>query len=405
MADTATAPRSFLAAAQALQGDTIKLRRAIHEEPELGLDTPKTLEKVKTALAGLPLTLKEARSCTGMIAILEGAKPGRIVLLRGDMDALPMPEDAPVNFRSKIQGAMHACGHDAHTSMLVSAAKILCARREQFAGGILFMFQPGEEGHFGAKFMLEEGLLSDPAPDAAFALHITPNVPAGVVTAKAGPMMASADQFQLVVRGQGGHASMPHLAIDPMPVACEIVTAIQAFITRRIDAFDPAIFTVTTMNAGTTYNVIGESVRMTGTMRAISEATRKKLHEGAARVAENVAHAHDCTAQFNIDAGFPVTINDGRAVSLVERAVRAELGDAAFLRANAPVMGAEDFSYVLQKTPGAMSFLGVCPEGQDFRSACPCHSNKMELNEAAMAAGVATHCATAATFLRDGLPA
>src|SRR5689334_4051083 len=168
MADTATAPRSFLAAAQALQPDTITLRRAIHEEPELGLDTPKTLEKVKAA-----------RSCTGMIAILEGAKSGATVLLRGDMDALPMPEDAPVNFRSKIQGAMHACGHDAHTSMLVSAAKILCARRDQIAGRILFMFQPGEEGHFGAKFMLEEGLLNDPAPDAAFALHITPNVPAG----------------------------------------------------------------------------------------------------------------------------------------------------------------------------------------------------------------------------------
>ena len=403
MADTATAPRSYLAAAQALQGDTIKLRRAIHEEPELGLDTPKTLEKVKAALAGLPLTLKEARSCTGMIAILDGAKSGAIVLLRGDMDALPMPEDAPINFRSKIQGAMHACGHDAHTSMLVSAAKILCARLDQIAGRILFMFQPGEEGHFGAKFMLEEGLLSDPAPDAAFALHITPNIPAGIVTAKAGPMMASADQFQLVVRGQGGHASMPHLAVDPMPVACEIVTAINAFITRRIDAFDPAIFTVTTMNAGTTFNVIGESVRMTGTMRAISEATRKKLHEGVERVAENIARAHDCTAEFNIDAGFPVTINDARAVSLVERAVRAELGEAAFLRASAPVMGAEDFSYVLQKAPGAMSFLGVCPEGQDFRSACPCHSNKMELNEAAMAAGVATHCATAQAFLRDGL--
>ncbi len=403
MADTAPLPRTFLAAAQALQSDTVTLRRAIHEEPELGLDTPKTLEKVKAALAGLPLTLKEARSCTGMIAILDGAKSGASVLLRGDMDALPMPEDAPINFRSKIQGAMHACGHDAHTSMLVSAAKILAARRDQIAGSILFMFQPGEEGHFGAKFMLEEGLLDAPRPDAAFALHITPNVPAGVITAKAGPMMASADQFQLVVRGQGGHASMPHLAIDPMPVACEIVTAINAFITRRIDAFDPAIFTVTTMNAGTTYNVIGESVRMTGTMRAISEATRKKLHEGVARVAENVARAHDCTAEFNIDAGFPVTINDARAVSLVERAVRAELGEAAFLRASAPVMGAEDFSYVLQKTPGAMSFLGVCPEGQDFRSACPCHSNKMELNEAAMASGVAVHCATAETFLRDGL--
>src|SRR5215470_16129037 len=177
MADTLTAPADFLAAAQALQPETIALRRAIHEEPELGLDTPKTLAKVKAALAGLPLTLKEGRSCTGMIAVLEGAKPGRTVLLRGDMDALPMPEDTAMDFRSKVAGAMHACGHDAHTSMLVTAAKVLAARRGQIAGRILFMFQPGEEGHFGAKFMLEEGLLADPGPDAAFALHIMPNVP------------------------------------------------------------------------------------------------------------------------------------------------------------------------------------------------------------------------------------
>ena len=404
MPDTATHARIFLAEAQKLQPETIALRRAIHEEPELGLDTPKTLAKVKAALAGLPLTLKEGRSCTGMIAILEGAKSGRTVLLRGDMDALPMPEDAAVDFRSKVQGAMHACGHDAHTSMLVSAAKVLCARREQVAGRILFMFQPGEEGHHGARFMLEEGMLSDPAPDAAFALHITPNVPAGVVTSKAGAAMASADEFEIIVRGRGGHASMPHLAIDPMPVACEIVTALNAFVTRRIDAFDPGILTVASISGGTTMNVIPESVRLRGTMRAISEATRAKLREGMTRVAENVARAHDCTAETEIRAGFPVTINDARGVALVEAAVKSELGPAAFIRSPAPVMGAEDFSYVLQKIPGAMSFLGVCPEGQDFRSACPCHSNKMELNEAAMAHGVAVHCATAEAFLRDGLP-
>src|SRR5215813_9963173 len=182
MPDAASSHASFFAAARHFQPETIELRRAIHEEPELGLDTPKTLLKVKAALAGLPLTLKEARSCTGIVAILEGARPGRTVLLRGDMDALPMPEDTAVDFRSKVQGAMHACGHDAHTSMLVSAAKVLCARREQVAGRVLFMFQPGEEGHHGARFMIQDGLLDNPKPDAAFALHITPNAPMGVVT-------------------------------------------------------------------------------------------------------------------------------------------------------------------------------------------------------------------------------
>jgi hippurate hydrolase len=404
MADTLTAPADFLAAAQALQPETIALRRAIHEEPELGLDTPKTLAKVKAALAGLPLTLKEGASCTGMIAILEGGKPGRTVLLRGDMDALPMPEDTALDFRSKVQGAMHACGHDAHTSMLVSAAKMLYARRDQIAGRILFMFQPGEEGHHGARFMIQDGLLDNPKPDAAFAIHITPNLPAGVVTAKGGAMMASADMFTINVKGQGGHASMPHLAVDPMPVACEIVTAINAFVTRRVDAFDPAVVTVAKIEGGTTNNVIPESVRMTGTIRAISEETRKKVHEGLARVAENVARAHECSAALDIERGFPVTINDNAAVDFIEATVRREFGQGAFIRGNNPVMGAEDFSYVLQRTQGAMMFLGVCPEGADFRVACPCHSNKMELNEAAMAYGVAAHCAVAETYLRDGLP-
>jgi hippurate hydrolase len=404
MPDTLTAPADFLAAAQKLQGDTIALRRAIHEDPELGLDTPKTLAKVKAALSGLPLVYKEGKSCTGMIAVLEGAKPGRTVLLRGDMDALPMPEDTAVNFRSKVQGAMHACGHDAHTSMLVSAAKLLSSRRDQIAGRVLFMFQPGEEGHFGARFMIQDGLLDDPKPDAAFAIHITPNAPAGVITAKAGAMLASADTFSIVVRGKGGHASMPHLAVDPMPVACEIGLAVNAFVTRRIDAFDPAVVTIATISGGTTTNVIPETVRIAGTLRTISEDTRRKVHEGLKRVAENIARAHDCEAAVEIEQGFPVTINDAKAAAFVEAQVRAEFGQGAFIHASAPVMGAEDFSYVLQRTPGAMMFLGVCPEGQDFRAACPCHSNKMELNEAAMAHGVAAHCALAEGFLRDGLP-
>ncbi len=224
--NTASLTADWMTASQALQTETIALRRAIHREPELGLRTPRTLAKVESALAGLPLKLKTGTSTTGLVAVLEGARPGRTVLLRGDMDALPMPEDTTLDFRSTIDGAMHACGHDAHTAMLVSAARILCAHRDRLSGRVLFMFQPGEEGFHGAKFMLEDGLLDDPAPDAAFAIHIAPNAPAGSIGSKAGPLLASADRLQIDVHGRGGHASMPHHAVDPIPIACEIVGCI-----------------------------------------------------------------------------------------------------------------------------------------------------------------------------------
>jgi amidohydrolase len=402
MNDRVAGMRGWLEAAQAVQGDTVALRRAIHAEPELGLQTPKTMAKVRTALDGLPLEWKTGKSTSGAIAALRGARPGRTVLVRGDMDALPMPEDTGLPFRSTVANTMHACGHDSHTAMLASAARILCGRREQLAGTVLFMFQPGEEGHHGARFMIDDGLLADPAPDAAFALHIMPNAPAGVIGSKAGPLLASADKLIVTVRGKGGHASMPHDAIDPVPVACEIVTAIQVFVTRRMDIFDPAVVTVAKIEGGSTNNVIPESAGLLGTIRTLSEAARERVHEGIARVAENVARAHECEAEVKIERGFPVTVCDARAVALAEGAVTALFGAEAWMTMTSPLMGAEDFSYVLQKVPGAMLFLGVCPDGQQWRSACPCHSNRMLLNEGMLARGVATHCAVVERFLSHG---
>ena len=394
--------RGWIEAAQALQADTVALRRAIHAEPELGLQTPKTMAKVREALAGLPLEWKTGRSTTGAVAVLRGARPGRTVLLRGDMDALPMPEDTGLPFRSTVANTMHACGHDTHTAMLASAARILCGRKDALEGSVLFMFQPGEEGHHGAKFMLEDGLLENPAPDAAFALHIMPNAPTGLFTSKAGPLLASADVLKMRVQGKGGHASMPHDAIDPMPVACEIVTAIQVFITRRMDIFDPAVVTIAKIDGGSTNNVIPEAVNLLGTIRTLSEEARERVHEGIARVAQNVARAHECEAEVEFVRGFPVTVCDARAVAVAERAIGATFGAEGWKTMDSPVMGAEDFSYVLQKHPGAMLFLGVCPEGQQWKMACPCHSNRMVLNEATLARGVAAHCAIAERFLARG---
>jgi amidohydrolase len=393
---------TWTAAGEALLADAVALRRAIHAEPELGLDLPLTTAKVKAALAGLPLEIREGPSTSGLVAILRGPANGRTVLLRGDMDALPLIEDTGLAFASQTAGAMHACGHDTHVAMLAGAARALCERRESLAGTVMFMFQPGEEGWHGARFMIEDGLL-DPLPDAAFALHISPNMPAGVFASRAGPLLASSDKLRIRVVGRGGHASMPHDALDPVPVACEIVLALQAFVTRRIAASDPAVITLPRMEAGTTDNVIPEEARLWGTLRTLSEHTRTIAHAGIRRVAEHIAAAHGATAEVEIEPGFPVTVNDARVVDLARRAAVALYGEGAWVTMAHPLMGAEDFSYVLQKLPGAMAFLGAAPAGGDYRTCCSLHSNRMTLDEGVMARGIALHCAMAEAALGSGL--
>ena len=399
-----TPSRRWIEDGEALMGDMISLRRSIHAEPELGLHTPKTTAKARAALAGLPLEFREGPSTTGFIAVLRGPANGRTVLLRGDMDALPLQEDTGLAFSSETDGAMHACGHDTHVAMLAGAARALCARRDSLAGTVLFMFQPGEEGHHGARFMLDDGLI-DPLPDAAFALHITPNIPTGVFASTAGPLLAAADRFVIKVTGRGGHASQPHDAVDPIPVACEIVTAIQAMVTRRIPAFDPVVVTVARITSGTTNNVIPETAEIEGTIRSFSEHSRKLAHEGLQRVIPNIAAAHMAEAKLTIIPGFPVTVNDQRAASLAQSVAEELFGEAAWRTMPHPMMGAEDFAYVLQKTPGAMVFLGATPEGGDWRNCCALHSNRMVLDEAVMSRGVALHCAFAEGFLSGGFEA
>ena len=384
---------------EALLGEAIALRRAIHAEPEIGLDCPKTTAKIREALKGLPLELREGPSTTGLIAILRGPQNGRTVLLRGDMDALPLHEDTGLDFHSQTDGAMHACGHDTHVAMLAGAAHALCAQRERLNGTVVFMFQPGEEGYHGARFMIDDGLLDNPTPDAAFALHISPNMPAGVFAGRAGPLLASADEFEIKIIGKGGHAAMPHDSLDPIPVAAEIVLALQTLVSRKVPVSDPAVLTVGKMEAGTTDNVIPETATLLGTIRTLDERVRKLMHEGVERVATHVALAHGATAEVEITSGFPVTVCDGRIVKLAQETALALFGDRGWITMPQPMMGAEDFAYVLQKLPGAMAFLGAVPEGGDFHSCCGLHSNRMVLDERVMARGVAMHCAMAQAFL------
>ena len=378
------------------------LRRAIHREPELGLQTPLTMAKAKAELADLPLEWREGPSTTGAVAVLKGAKPGRRVLLRGDMDALPMDEHTGLDFASTIAGRMHACGHDAHTAMLAGAARILADQTDSLAGEVQFMFQPGEEGYHGARFMIEDGLL-DPLPDAAFALHVMPRAPYGVIAGRPGPMLAAADQFEITVTGRGGHASMPHDTRDPVPVAAEIITALQTLVTRRFDAAKAVVVTVSQMDAGSAHNIIADTARLRGTIRTLSPIYREEVQDAMRKLATGIAEAHDMSADVAIERGFPVTMNDPRAVNLGRKVTQAILGDEQWRDLPDPIMGAEDFAYVLEKVPGAMFFIGVAQQGSDWTNCCGIHSSKMMVDESAMPMGAAILAGCATRVLRDGL--
>jgi hippurate hydrolase len=399
---------SLIAEAAALSDRIVALRRAIHAEPEIGLQNPKTRDKIRAALAHLPLEWREGPTTTGLVATLKGgAGPGPSVLLRGDMDALPMPEETGLDFASTVPGAMHACGHDAHVAMLAGAAEILASRAQRLCGEVRFMFQPGEEGWHGARFMLLDGLLGGegtdrPLPDAAFALHVMPNAPHGLIGGRAGPLLAAADQLQITLTGRGGHASMPHDTLDPVPVACEVVSAIQTMVARRYSVFDPVVVTISKIEAGTAHNVIPDSARMLGTMRTLSAGNRARLKEELPLLVAGIAGAHGLVAEVVITEGFPVTLCDPGAVDFGERVAQGMFGTQGFLRLADPIMGAEDFAYVLEKVPGAMFFIGVSHEGEDWRHCCGIHSTRMMVDESVMPRGAAYLAGLATEFLERG---
>ena len=390
-----------------LLSDMVALRRTLHQWPEIGNDLPITRDKVLEALDGLPLDVTLHETTSGIAALLDGGKPGPTVLLRGDMDALPLTEDTGVDFSSRSEGCMHACGHDTHTSMLVGAAKLLSGQRADIAGRVLFMFQPGEEGNHGAKFMLEEGLLDLPkradgteSPvTGAFALHITSSLPTGFLSTRGGSIMASADTLFITVKGRGGHASEPYRALDPIPIACEIVQSLQTMITRRIDVFDPAVVTVGKISAGTVNNIIPETAEIEGTIRAVSERTRRLVHDGIRRVAEGIAAAHDAEVTVRLEDGYPVTVNDKGQADVVLGLAGDLVGVDKTLRLPNPIMGAEDFSYVLQELPGAMVFLGGTHSDRNLATAAPNHSNRVVFDEEAMVTGTAMYAALALNHL------
>lgn len=393
-----------LTAADALQDDLRDLRRAIHAEPELGLHLPATQDKVLQALAGLPLDITTGRALSSVTAVLHGGSPGPTVLLRADMDALPLDEHTGVGFRSRRAGAMHACGHDLHTAMLVGAARLLSAR-DDLPGSVVFMFQPGEEGYAGARMMIDEGVLEATwqKPVAAYALHVTSSLlPSGLVLCKGGPIMAAADTVTVTVRGKGGHSSMPYTARDPIPAACEMVTALQTFVTRSFDVFDPVVVTVGSFHAGDAPNVIPHDAMFTATVRSFSTESQRKVRTGLRRVVEGVAAAHGVSVDVDYRVDYPVTVNDPGEAAFLGAAARDLLGEHRYLDAPQPVSASEDFSFVLADVPGAMALLGACPPDRDPLTAPGNHSAEAEFDDSVLARGSALYAELALRRLARG---
>jgi amidohydrolase len=389
----AAMPTDLLPAAQALMPQIVAVRRRLHRHPELGLQLPETQEAIVEELERLGLKPRLGTTTSSVTAVIGADRDGPTTILRGDMDALPMTERSGLDFASEIDGRMHACGHDTHVAMLLGGAHLLVERANELPGPVLLMFQPGEEGFFGARFMLDEGLLEDLDPDRtrAFAIHISKQHPTGEIHGRRGPILASADEFRVTVRGRGGHASAPHLAIDPILIAAEIVSTLQTSLTRETDVFDPGVITVAHFEAGTTHNVIPERAFLEGTYRAVSAERRAALPELVRRVVEGVSAAHGATADIEFEAGYPVTVNDAAVADRVQELAAGLIGAGAVHTMPAPIMGAEDFSYVIERVPGAMFFLGARAADEDPLTYADNHSDLVVFHEPAMAVGAALY--------------
>ncbi len=380
----------------------VSVRRDLHAHPELGFAEHRTAGIIAEKLRALGIETTTGIGGTGVVGVLAGARPGPTIMLRADMDALPMPEENAVDYVSQNPGVTHACGHDSHVAMLLGAAQVLRASAGDLAGRVAFVFQPAEEGGGGAKAMLEDGLIERFGIEKAYGLHVVTMLPSGVFGLRAGPLMASVDSFDLVVEGAGGHGAMPHLSVDPVVVAADVVGALQRIVSRQIDPVEPAVVTVGAINGGTTYNVIPPRVALKGTVRTMTDATRQAMEGRVKRIAEHVCASAGATCALEWHASYPVTTNDAAEAAFVRDTLAAEFGSERVLEIP-PVMGSEDFSYFAQRVPACFAFLGAGDDAHRF----PNHHPAFDIDEKAMIAGIAAHAAIALAALRppDGAPA
>ncbi len=388
--------------ANELAGDLTELRHTLHREPEIGLDLPRTQEKVLAAIDGLGLEISTGKALGSVTAVLRGASPGPTVLLRGDMDALPLQESGTHGFVSRTDGVMHACGHDLHVAMLTGAAKLLAARREDLHGEVVFMFQPGEEGFDGAGHMIAEGVLgaTGVTPSVAYALHVTSGLfPRGAFATRAGTLMAACAEAKVKVHGRGGHGSAPYRANDPIPAACEMVTALQTTVTRKFDIFDPIVITVGYFRAGTQSNIIPETAEFHATIRAFSAAALDRVLPAVKATVEGIAAAHGLDVEAELNSLYPVTVNHAAAIETVGATVAEHFGEERYHPMQQPVAGAEDFSRILERVPGAMVFLGATLDGRDPVTAPYNHAPEAAFDDAVLPDGAALLAQLAADHL------
>ncbi|WP_423182486.1 M20 metallopeptidase family protein [Arthrobacter sp. NyZ413] len=390
---------SIAADAKEMQGEIARFRHELHQEPEIGLDLPRTQEKVLKALNGLPYEITLGESTTSVTAVLRGGaahasaeKP--VVLLRADMDGLPVQERTGVEFSSKIDGAMHACGHDLHTSMLAGAATLLAERRHQLAGDVVLMFQPGEEGFDGAGHMIREGVLDAAGRrvDAAYGMHVFSSLePHGQFCTKSGVMMSASDGLFVTVLGAGGHGSAPHAAKDPVTAAAEMVTALQVMITRQFNMFDPVVLTVGLIRAGTKRNVIPESARFEATIRTFSESSREKMMTAIPQLLKGIASAHGVEVDVDYRGEYPLTITDEDETNTAENVIAGMFGDSRLSRWATPMSGSEDFSRVLAEVPGTFVGLSAVPKGVDHATSPFNHSPYATFDDGVLSDGAALY--------------
>jgi amidohydrolase len=365
--------------------ELIRVRRDIHAHPELGYQETRTAGIAADRLRALGYEVRTGIGGTGVLGVLPGARPGRTLLLRADMDALPIHEANDLPWRSTVPGVMHACGHDGHVAMGLGVARRLAARRAELGGTIVYAFQPAEEGGCGARKMIEDGALEAPKVDAAFGIHLWNDLPTGTIAVTPGPFMAAVDEFRITVRGVGGHAAQPQRAVDPIVAAAHLVTALQSLVSRATDPFEQLVVSVTAIHAGEAFNVIPETAELRGTVRTLDRALWEKVPEPFRAVVNGVAAALACTAEIAYNRQSPPVVNEPGFATLVADAAAALVGEAQ-VRSDVRSMGGEDFAFFGQRVPACFAFVGSRnpAKGAD----APHHSPRFDFDEDALPIGV-----------------